>query len=130
MVDPKDLGKAIQRLRGDRTQKVCAEKVGLSPSSWSLYESGNRNPRQDMRKRLARGLGVGPQVLEDTAWQIRNERLAAEEESGAGQAAGTTVDVAADPALQAVHEHLKSMYHHLQEAMLILYLRTKPPLTS
>lgn len=128
MVDPKDLGKAIQRLRGDRTQKVCAEKVGLSPSSWSLYESGSRNPRQDMRRRLARGLGVDQQVLEDTAWQIRKDRIASAE-SAAGQAAAST-DVAADPALQAVHEHLKGMYHHLQEAMLILYLRTKPPLTS
>jgi len=127
MVDPKDLGKAIQRLRGDRTQKVCAEKVGLSPSSWSLYESGSRNPRQDMRRRLAHGLGVDQQVLEDTAWQIRNERLAAAE-SVAGMAAVST-DVTADPVLQAVYDHLKGVAHHLQEAMLILYLRTKPPLT-
>ncbi len=127
MVDPKDLGKAIQRLRGDRTQKVCAEKVGLSPSSWSLYESGSRNPRQDMRRRLARGLGVDQQVLEDKAWQIRNERLATAE-SAAGLAPVST-DVTADPALQAVYDHLKGVVHHLQEAMLILYLRTKPPLT-
>lgn len=127
MVDPKDLGKAIQRLRGDRTQKVCAEKVGLSPSSWSLYESGSRNPRQDMRRRLARGLGVDQQVLEDTAWQIRKDRIASAE-SAAGQAAEAGAD-AADPTLQALFEHVKSMSHHLQEAMLILYSRTKPPLT-
>jgi len=127
MVDPKDLGKAIQRLRGDRTQKVCAEKVGLSPSSWSLYESGSRNPRQDMRRRLARGLGVDQQVLEDTAWQIRKDRIASAE-SAAGQAAVST-DATADPVLLALFEHVKSMSHHLQEAMLILYLRTKPPLT-
>jgi transcriptional regulator with XRE-family HTH domain len=128
MVDPKDLGKAIQTLRGDRTQKVCAEKVGLSPSSWSLYESGNRNPRKEMRIRLSRGLGVDPQVLEETAWQIRNERITAAE-SATGQVAGANLDVAADPVLHAVYEHLKGMCHHLQEAMLILYLRTKPPLT-
>jgi transcriptional regulator with XRE-family HTH domain len=127
MVDPKDLGKAIQRLRGDRTQKACAEKVGLSPSSWSLYESGSRNPRQDMRRRLARGLGVDQQVLEDTAWQIRKDRIASAE-SAAGQAAVST-DVTADPVLLALFEHVKSMSHHLQEAMLILYLHTKPPLT-
>ena len=128
MVDPKDLGKAIQRLRGDRTQKVCAEKVGLSPSSWSLYESGNRNPRQEMRKRLARGLGVDPQVLEDAAWQIRKDRIASAE-SAAGQAAAAGADATTDPVLLALFEHVKSMSHHLQEAMLILYLRTKPPLT-
>jgi transcriptional regulator with XRE-family HTH domain len=128
MVDPKDLGKAIQRLRGDRTQKVCAEKVGLSPSSWSLYESGSRNPRQDMRRRLARGLGVDQQVLEDTAWQIRKDRIASAE-SAAGQTAEAGTDTAADPVLLALFEHVKSMSHHLQEVMLILYLRTKPPLT-
>jgi|SRR6185369_2900339 len=128
MVDPKDFGKAIQRLRGDRTQKDCAGKVGLSPSSWSLYESGLRNPRENMRKRLARGLGVDPQVLEDAAWQIRKDRIASAESTAAeGAAAG--VDAIGDPALLALYEHVKSMSHHLQEAMLILYLRTKPPLT-
>lgn len=124
MVDPKDFGKAIQRLRGDRTQKVCAVKVGLSPSSWSLYESGLRNPRESMRKRLARGLGVDPQVLEDAAWQIRKDRIAAAE-STAGQVAGTAVDAATDPTLLALFEHVKSMSHHLEEALRILYLRTK-----
>ena len=128
MVDPKDLGKAIQRLRGDRTQKVCAAKVGLSPSSWSLYESGLRNPREEMRKRLARGLGVDPQVLEETAWQIRSERIAPAE-SAAGQAARAGVDATTDPVLHALFEHVKGICHHLQEAILILYLRTKPPLT-
>jgi transcriptional regulator with XRE-family HTH domain len=123
MVDPKDFGKAIQRLRGDRTQKVCAGKVGLSPSSWSLYESGLRNPREGMRKRLAHGLGVDPQVLEDAAWQVRKDRLASAE-GKAAEGAGAAADAAGDPALLALVEHVKSITHHLKEAMLILYLRT------
>jgi transcriptional regulator with XRE-family HTH domain len=127
MVESKDLGKAIQRLRGERTQKVCAERVGLSPSSWSLYESGNRNPRIDMRKRLARGLEVDPQVLEETAWQVRSERLAAAN-TPEGQATKPGIDATSDPALNAILEHLLGIYQHLQEVALILYLR-KPPLS-
>ena len=128
MVDLKDLGKAIRSLRGNRSQKVCAERVGLSASAWSLYEHGKRNSRPAMRERLARGLEVELQVLEEKAWQIRNERLASASPEESVPRAGGGAD---DPVLHAVYEHLKGVNHHLQEAMLILYLRAsqKPPLT-
>jgi transcriptional regulator with XRE-family HTH domain len=127
MVDPKDLGKAIQRLRGERTQKVCAERAGLSPSSWSLYESGDRNPRKDMRERIAGGLEVDPQALEETAWQIRNERLSTAAGEKAAEANGET---AGDPLLRAIDEHVQGVAYHLREALLKVYLRSphKPPL--
>jgi hypothetical protein len=46
MLEKSDLGKAIQRLRGEKTQRACAETAGISASSWSLYEGGDRDPRQ------------------------------------------------------------------------------------
>jgi transcriptional regulator with XRE-family HTH domain len=128
MVDPKDLGKAIQRLRGDRTQKICAERAGLSPSSWSLYESGDRNPRKDMRERIAHGLVVDPQALEETAWQIRNERLSTATGEKPAEAGG---DTSGDPMLRAIDEHVNGVAYHLRQALLMVYLRSshKPPLT-
>jgi transcriptional regulator with XRE-family HTH domain len=127
MVDPKDLGKAIQRLRGDRTQKICAERAGLSPSSWSLYESGDRNPRKDMRVRIAHGLEVDPQALEETAWQIRSERLS----TVTGEKPVEAGDASSDPLLRAIDEHVNGVAYHLRQALLMVYLRSsqKPPLT-
>jgi transcriptional regulator with XRE-family HTH domain len=130
MVDPKDLGNAIQRLRGDRTQRVCADRAGISASSWSLYESGARNPRKSMRERISYGLGLNLQVLEDAAWQVRSERLAAAGERKTAEAGG---EAAGDPLLHAIDEHVNGVAYHLRElALLMLYLRAsqKPPLPS
>jgi len=130
MVDPEDLGKAIQRLRGDRTQRVCAERAGISASSWSLYESGARNPRKSMRERISRGLGLEPQVLEEAAWKVWSDRLAAATGEKTAEAGG---GAAGDPLLQAIDEHVNGVAYHLRElALLMLYLRAsqKPPLPS
>jgi transcriptional regulator with XRE-family HTH domain len=127
MIDPKDLGKAIQKLRGDRTQKICAERAGLSPSSWSLYESGARNPRKDMRGRIAHGLEVDPQALEEAAWQVRSERLSTATGEKSGEAGG---DPASDPMLRAIDEHVNGVAYHLRQALLMVYRSLqKPPLT-
>ena len=128
MLEKRDLGKAIQRLRGEKTQRACAELAGISPSSWSLYEGGDRAPRPDMRARIASGLGVELRVLEEEAWQVRNERIAADE---AGQRAAATNDEAAsDPVQHAIDEHLNGVAHHLRELALLLRAPHKPPLTS
>jgi transcriptional regulator with XRE-family HTH domain len=124
MVEPKDLGKAIQRLRGDRKQRACAEEAGISPSSWSLYESGDRAPRRKMRERIARGLGVDLRVLDETAWQARNERLA--EEAGA-KSAGQGSQPARDPRQNAIDEHVNGVAHHLRELAILLSKRPSPP---
>jgi transcriptional regulator with XRE-family HTH domain len=128
MVEPRDLGKAIERLRGERKQRVCAERAGISPSSWSLYESGVRAPRKDMRARIARGLGVDLRVLDETAWQVRGERIASEE---AGTKPGPAGPAAHAPgtrneSLDAIDQHVNGVAHHLRELALLL---KKPPLT-
>lgn len=124
MVEPRDLGKAIQRLRGERKQRACAEVAGISASSWSLYESGDRTPRTSMRERIARGLGVELRVLDDTAWQMRNERLA--EETGAKIAAAGG-DSARESRLHAIDEHVNGVAHHLRELALLLSKRPSLP---
>jgi transcriptional regulator with XRE-family HTH domain len=127
MLEKRDLGKAIQRLRGERTQRVCAEAAGISASSWSLYEGGERAPRPAMRERIAGGLGVELRVLEETAWEIRNERISAAE---AGQkAAVPNAEAPGDPVQHAIEEHIDGVAHHLRELMGILRASSKPPLT-
>jgi transcriptional regulator with XRE-family HTH domain len=127
MLEKRDLGKAIQRLRGEKTQRACAENAGISASSWSLYEGGDRDPRPDMRARIAKGLGIELRILEETAWQIRNERITADE---AGQkAAVMNGETASDPMQHAIDEHLNGVAHHLRELVLLLRPPHKPPLT-
>lgn len=127
MLDKRDLGKAMRRLRGDRTQRECAEVAGISASSWSLYESGERDPRPAMRRRISKGLGIEPRVLEETAWEIRNERIA---DAEAGPKVAVPVPEAPrDPVQHAFDEHLDGVVYHLRELFGILRASSKPPLT-
>lgn len=52
-MDSKKIGERLQKLRGSRTQKEVAEAVGVTPMAISLYESGERIPRDEIKIRLA-----------------------------------------------------------------------------
>ena len=52
-MDSKKIGERLQKLRGSRTQKEVAEAVGVTPLAISLYESGERIPRDEIKVRLA-----------------------------------------------------------------------------
>ena len=43
----------LRSLRGNKSQAEVAKAVGISPSAYSAYETGLRNPRDDVKKRLA-----------------------------------------------------------------------------
>jgi transcriptional regulator with XRE-family HTH domain len=80
MRDPRDLASAIKQLRGGRSQKEVAEKAEIDPSTWSLYEAGERGPRtQERFEQIARGLGCTPARFEEVVWEHRNKRIAREE---------------------------------------------------
>lgn len=51
-------GKRLVELRGDRGQAVVASNVGISVSALAMYESGQRNPRDDVKLALANYYGV------------------------------------------------------------------------
>jgi transcriptional regulator with XRE-family HTH domain len=98
MRDPKDLARAITKLRGERSQKELAEKAGFDSSTWSVYEKGDRLPRhQDRFVQIARGLGCTLERLDEVIWECRNERV--EEEQA--QAAAPAQAPAASPSLLA-----------------------------
>lgn len=44
----------LQQARGDRTQKEVADLLGISISALSMYESGERSPRDDLKVKMAR----------------------------------------------------------------------------
>jgi transcriptional regulator with XRE-family HTH domain len=126
MADPRDRAEAIRRLRGaDRTQKECAERAGIDPSTWSAYEKGLRQPRsQERLDQIAKGVGCTPDRLEEVTWECRNERLAKEARIGAiqereGPHAGS-LSLSAAPLEQAIEARLTTIHQELKEVLLLV----------
>lgn len=59
----KSVGQKLKDLRGDRSRESVAEAVGISSSALGMYENGLRNPRDDVKKKLADFYGVSVQYL-------------------------------------------------------------------
>jgi len=47
------LGRVLKAHRGKRKQAELAERAGIRPNNWSLYESGKRLPGKENFERLA-----------------------------------------------------------------------------
>ena len=56
-MDAKKIGEKLTRFRGDRPQDKVANAVGISVSALSMYETGNRIPRDEIKVKLARYYG-------------------------------------------------------------------------
>ena len=52
-MDAKVIGKRLAELRGERSQAEVAEAVNISPAALSMYEGGERIPRDEIKIRLA-----------------------------------------------------------------------------
>jgi len=52
-MDAKKIGEKLAELRGERSQEEVAKAVGISVSALSMYEQGNRIPRDNIKIRLA-----------------------------------------------------------------------------
>lgn len=48
------IGKRLTALRGKKTQEEVAKAVGISTSAISMYENGERIPRDTVKLRLAK----------------------------------------------------------------------------
>lgn len=53
----KDIGTKLSALRGERSQAEVAEDLGISVSALSMYECGNRIPRDEIKIRIANYYG-------------------------------------------------------------------------
>ena len=50
-------------LRGDRSQEEVAKALGISVSALSMYEQGNRIPRDEIKIRMADYYGISIESL-------------------------------------------------------------------
>ena len=47
-------GEVLKELRGQRTQEEIAKEIGITQSSWAMYERNERRPRDEVKVKIAR----------------------------------------------------------------------------
>ena len=57
------IGEKIRKLRGNIHGRVVADKIGVSYSSYIKYERNERNPSDDVKKKLAKLFGVSVESI-------------------------------------------------------------------
>lgn len=53
VMNAKSIGEKLVELRGSKTQEEVAKAVGISTSALSMYERGERIPRDNIKIRLS-----------------------------------------------------------------------------
>ena len=47
------VGEKLKELRGNKSQEAIANEIGITKSSWAMYERGERTPRDEVKIRIA-----------------------------------------------------------------------------
>ena len=47
----------LKDLRGSKSQEQIAKEIGITKSSWAMYERGERMPRDEVKIQIARFFG-------------------------------------------------------------------------
>ena len=58
-----EIGKRLIDLRGEKSQSEVAEAVGITQAALSMYERGERVPRDSVKIKLANYYGVSVAAL-------------------------------------------------------------------
>lgn len=58
-----EIGKKLIDLRGEKSQSEVAEAVGITQAALSMYERGERVPRDNVKIKLANYYGVSVTAL-------------------------------------------------------------------
>ena len=53
----------LKKLRGEKSQGEIAKQIGITKSSWSMYERGERIPRDETKIRIANFFGKTVQEI-------------------------------------------------------------------
>lgn len=56
-------GNNLRALRGDKTQDEIAKDIGITKSSWAMYEREERVPRDEVKIRIAQYFGKTVQEI-------------------------------------------------------------------
>ena len=57
-MDAEQIRRSLIEARGGRSQTEVAKGIGISASALSMYESGERIPRDEIKEQLARYYGM------------------------------------------------------------------------
>lgn len=57
------IGEKLRKLRGKRKKQTIADAIGVSYSSYVKYERNERNPSDDVKKKIAKYFGVSVQSI-------------------------------------------------------------------
>ena len=52
-MNPKAIGEMLRKLRGGKSLQEVSEDLGISQSALSMYENGERVPRDEIKIKLA-----------------------------------------------------------------------------
>ena len=63
MIQKETPGTILRKLRGDRTQEEIATALGITKSSWAMYERDERVPRDEVKIRIAKFFGKSVEEL-------------------------------------------------------------------
>lgn len=59
----KTMGEILRELRGSRTQEEISEELGITKSSWAMYERNERVPRDEVKVRISQFFKVPVQDI-------------------------------------------------------------------
>ena len=62
-MDKSVISERLVKLRGTKSQEEVARSTGLSPSALSMYENGERVPRDEIKIRLAEYYGTSVEEI-------------------------------------------------------------------
>ena len=62
-MDAKEIGNRLCKLRGNKTQKMVADGIGVCQSTYAMYESGQRVPSDENKKKLAEFFNMTVQAI-------------------------------------------------------------------
>jgi len=62
-MDKKEIGAKLRNLRGEKTLAEVSSAVGISISAITMYECGERVPRDEIKIKLAEYYGVSVESL-------------------------------------------------------------------
>ncbi len=62
-MDAKIIAKKLVELRGERLQVDVADAIGISRSALSMYEAGERIPKDEIKVKIARYYGLGVESI-------------------------------------------------------------------
>ncbi len=56
-------GSKLKELRGNRSQEEMANEIGITKSSWAMYERNERVPRDEVKVKIATYFGKTVQEI-------------------------------------------------------------------